>query len=167
MPLIRRIQFAHSTGMSFRHNFISILMSLLMATAASAQGSSEQTPPESKKPPTELGQWMDQMSDAFRKLRRQVALPEQNAASRELVAQMIDGAEHARELKPEKLAEIPESEHEKFLAGFHEQMGKLLADLRQLDAALAAGDNAAAEGLVRELRGVQRDGHKAYKVDRD
>ncbi|MCC6415817.1 MAG: hypothetical protein IT582_07915 [Opitutaceae bacterium] len=127
----------------------------------------QDAPAQGKHETTELGKWMDHMNSAFRNLRRQVALTEQNAASRELVAEMITGAEKARALQPEKLAEIPEADREKFLSGYHEQMDKLLTALRQLDAALAAGDNPAAEGLVRELRGVQRDGHKVYKVDRD
>lgn len=150
--------------MILRRLIISVLLGLMVTTASLAQEGPGRG--EHKEPATELGKWMDKMSSAFRQVRRQVAVPEQNAATRELVATMINAAEKARALTPEKIDEVAADDHAKFLNGFHEQMDKLLVALRQLDAVLAAGDNAAAEAIVRDLRGIQRDGHKAYKKDR-
>ena len=68
---------------------------------------------------------------------------------------------------PEKIADVPASEHEEFLAGYWAQMDKLIEALRKLDAALAENDNATAGEIVRDLRGVQRAGHQDYKKDRE
>lgn len=163
-PLIRGESLADSPSMILRRLIISVLLGLMVTTASLAQEGPGRG--EHKEPATELGKWMDKMSSAFRQVRRQVAVPEQNAATRELVATMINAAEKARALTPEKIDEVAADDHAKFLNGFHEQMDKLLVALRQLDAVLAAGDNAAAEAIVRDLRGIQRDGHKAYKKDR-
>lgn len=141
------------------------LIGLAMLSSLPAQ----EGPPEhgKKENVTELGQWMDKMGSAFRKLRRQITTPEANASSRELMAVMIDAATHARELTPEKTAEIPEADREKYVAAYREKMDELLGKLRDIDAAFAANDNAKADQLVRELRGIQREGHKEYKTDRD
>lgn len=165
MPLNRKVPLADWPAMTFRRAFLVSLLGVLATTGLPAQ--SEPTHPERKGEVTELGQWMDRMNSAFRKLRRQVALPEHNEASRELVAQMTAAAEKARELTPEKIAETAESERAKFLEGYRTQMDELIVALRKLDAALAENDNAAAGEIVRDLRGLQRAGHQDYKTDRD
>ncbi|MFZ9683632.1 MAG: cytochrome b562 [Cephaloticoccus sp.] len=103
----------------------------------------------------------------MRKLRRQVTTAELNAESRAQVAIMLEAAAKARALTPEKTADLPEADRPAFVAGYQAQIDKLLESLRDLDAALAAGDNAAAADLVRGLRGIQREGHKEYQKEKD
>lgn len=152
-------------SMKFARGWVGLVMGLVLATNLPAQ--TEPAHPEPTGEVTELGQWMDRMNSAFRKLRRQVVLAEHNAASRELVGEMLLAAAKARELTPEKIADVPASEHEEFLAGYRAQMDKLIEALRKLDAALAENDNAAAGEIVRDLRGAQRAGHQDYKKDRE
>src|SRR5690606_29274111 len=104
-----RLGAAQAAAMKFARGWVALVLGLLLATNLPAQ--TEPAHPEATGEVTELGQWMDRMNSAFRKLRRQVVLPERNAASRELVGEMLLAAAKARELTPEKIADVSASEH--------------------------------------------------------
>jgi soluble cytochrome b562 len=112
---------------------------------------------------TELGEQMDQMSGAFRKLRRQAGDATMNAASLELLGVMRQAAEKAQTHIPAKAAELPESERAKFTKAYRAQMNKLLAALTRTEAAFKAGDNATAVKLVGELADLQKASHREYR----
>src|SRR5271157_2156542 len=65
---------------------------------------------------TELEMRMDRIGKAFRKLKKQVGDPAQNAASLELLSAMEAAAKEAIELTPEKAEDIPEDQRAKFEA---------------------------------------------------
>lgn len=112
---------------------------------------------------TELGEQMDRMSGAFRKLRRQAGDAAMNAASLELLAVMRQTAETAQTLIPAKAADLPESARARFTKAYQAQMDKLLAALTKTEAAFKAGDNAAAVKLVGELADLQKASHREYR----
>ncbi|MFM1851364.1 MAG: hypothetical protein RIS54_1048 [Verrucomicrobiota bacterium] len=151
--------------MRFCRAWLGIAVGLLVAVSAPAQDAEPSV--ETKGEVTELGQWMDRMGLAMRKLRRQVTMPDLNTESRAQVAIMLEAATKARELTPEKTADLPAAARPAFIAGYQEQIDKLIMSLRDLDSALAAGDNAAAADMVRALRGIQREGHKEYQKEKD
>lgn len=112
---------------------------------------------------TELGEHMDRMSGAFRKLRRQAGDPAHNAASIELLGEMRAAAQAAGKLIPAKAADLPESEREKFTAAYRKRMGQLLAQLADIEASLKAGDNPAAQKQIGELADFQKASHREYR----
>jgi soluble cytochrome b562 len=112
---------------------------------------------------TELGEHMDRMSGAFRKLRRQAGDPAHNAASLELLGEMRAAAQAAGKLIPAKAADLPESEREKFTAAYRKRMGQLLAQLADIEASLKAGDNPAAQKQIGELADFQKASHREYR----
>ena len=112
---------------------------------------------------TELGEQMDRMSGAFRKLRRQAGDAAMNAASLELLGEMRQIAETAQTMVPAKAADLPESARARFIRAYRAQMGKLLAALTRTEAAFRAGDNAAAVKLVGDLADLQKASHREYR----
>lgn len=112
---------------------------------------------------TELGEQMDRLSGAFRKLRRQAGDPAYNAASLELLAEMRAAAQAAEKLIPAKAVDLPASARGKFTTAYRKQMGKLLAQLADIEAALKAGDNPAAQKRIGALADFQKASHREYR----
>ena len=144
--------------MKFRLIFCIAGMACVAATGLSAAESK----PASEEI-TELGEQMDRMSGAFRKLRRQAGDATMNAASIELLGVMRQAAETAQTFVPAKAADLPESERAKFTKAYRAQIDKLLAALSQTETAFKAGDNATAVKLVGELADLQKASHREYR----
>ncbi|MCX6953316.1 MAG: cytochrome b562 [Verrucomicrobia bacterium] len=104
---------------------------------------------------TVLGNHMDKMGGAFRKLKRQISDATKNADSLTLVATIK--AESAAAAK-EKPAWHPEDAPK-----YQAQMKDFIALVDKLEAALKAGDNAAAAKLVEDLGFAQKKGHTDFK----
>ena len=119
--------------------------------------------PAKEEKTTELGHAMEDVNAAFRRLGRQVKDPAKNADSLERVAQLKAAAEKSLTLVPALAAEVPAERREKFIAGYRAAMRETIATIGKLEAALKAGDNAAAEKLVEQLKEQRNEGHKAYK----
>jgi len=74
--------------------------------------------PKKDRPDTDIEKAMEMMSGAYRKLRRQVTDPAQNAASLELVATIKAGVTEARKHTPLKAADLPEPERAAFVENY-------------------------------------------------
>jgi len=116
-----------------------------------------------KEPETELGNTMDKMNGAWRKLKKQVADPASNASSLDLVATISAAADKAATLKPARLADVPAADQAKFLADYQAQMKDFGAQIAKLGAALKANDNGAAQAIVQKMGAMQKEGHKDFK----
>lgn len=108
---------------------------------------------------TELGNHMDKMGGAFRKLKKSVPDAAQNAESLKSIAIIKAEAAASTKLTP---AWKPEQK-EKYQA----KMKEFNAKVDKLEAALKAGDNAAAAKLCEELGAAQKEGHKEFKKPDD
>ncbi len=107
---------------------------------------------------TELGNHMDKMSGAMRKLKKSVADAAQNAESLKLVATIKAESEASAKLTP---VWKPENK-EKFQA----KMKEFSAKIAKLESALKANDNATAAKIVDELGKAQKEGHTEFKEDK-
>jgi soluble cytochrome b562 len=112
---------------------------------------------------TELGEQMEQMSSAFRRLRRQAAEPAYNESSLELVAAMRQAADAALNLIPEKAAELPEAERAQFVCAYQERLKELITALGELKAHFQAADNPAAVRLIARLVELQKESHREFR----
>ena len=64
---------------------------------------------------------------------------------------------------PKTAATQPADSKEKFVADYRKMMNEVLKSEMDLEQQLIAGDNAKAADTVKQLRGMEKDGHKAYQ----
>lgn len=112
---------------------------------------------------TELGNTMEKMSGAWRKLRKQAGDATSNASSLELVATVKACAEKALTFKPARAEDVPAADRAKFIADYQTQMKEFVAQAGRLAEAFQAGDNAAAQALIQKMGAMQKEGHKEFK----
>jgi soluble cytochrome b562 len=118
-------------------------------------------PDDEKK--TDIEVRMDKVGKAFRKLRKQVADPAQNAASLALVASMISNLKEAEGFTPAKATDLPEDQREKFVSDYKAGLKAMEDTLSKLSDALTAGDNAGAGKIVSEVFAEEKKDHKAFR----
>lgn len=138
-------------------------LALVLATCLMAGPALHAQEARPKTEETELGKAMEKISGAWRKLRRQVADPASNAASLELVATISAAAEKALTLTPARIEDVPAADREKFAGNYRQGMKAFHTEVIHLAAALKAGDNAAAQELVRKIGDLQKAGHREFK----
>jgi len=137
-----------------------ILLSLFCAVATLP---SIRAQDHNKDDETELGNRMDDMSSAVRKLKKQVGDATKNEDSLKLVATIRKNAEAASKEKPAWTADQPADKQAEFVAQYQKGMKDLLALIDKLEAALKAGDNAAAQQVLGDMGKAQKAGHKQFK----
>src|ERR1022692_1973438 len=128
---------------------------------ATAPAAAPAAPGSEKK--TELEMRMDRMGKAFRKLKKQVGDPAQNATSLELLSAMEAAAKEAIELTPAKAEDIPEDQRAKFEADFQSGIKNLQDMFAKLRDALTAGRNDDAAKLVDDIGAFEKKEHKEYR----
>lgn len=145
------------------HSLAALLFVATVALAPAAT-TAHAAPPADQ---TELGARMEKLNAPWRKLRRQVADPAQNAASLDLLAKIREAAKGAEQLTPAKAADLPADQRAKFQADYAAGMKKFSRQLDELEAALKAGDNAAAAKVVAAIATAQREAHKEFRKEED
>jgi len=118
---------------------------------------------EGKHEKTELEDRMSEMSSSYKRLRRQIADPEKNASSLELVGKLRATAEKAAKLTPARTADLPEAERAKFVADYQNEMRHLVSELTRVEESLKANDNEAAGARLRDIGALQRKDHKTFQ----
>ena len=106
---------------------------------------------------------MDKMSEAWKKLKRQVADIAKNADSLQLIATIRVAAEEAVNLVPARAADVPAADRAKFVADYQAGIKKLVEGFGKLEVALKADKNEEAAKLVAEISALQKAGHKAFE----
>jgi uncharacterized protein YukE len=134
-----------------------LLLTLIcaMATVPGVRAADGKAKGGDKEEETELGNQMDKMGGAFRKLKRQVADASKNEDSLKLVATIKAASAESVKLTP---AWKPEQK-EKYQAKMKEFNGSVA----KLEAALKAGKNDEAAKICEELGAAQKEGHKEFK----
>jgi soluble cytochrome b562 len=127
---------------------------------ASAPAAAAPAPDEKK---TELEMRMGRMGKAFKKLRKQVADPAQNASSLELLTTMDGAANEALELTPAKAQDLPEDQRAKFEEDFKAGIRGMLDQFAKLRDALTAGRNDDAVKIVADIVDLEKKDHKEFR----
>jgi soluble cytochrome b562 len=112
---------------------------------------------------TELESRMDRVGKAFRKLRKQIADPAQNASSLELLSTMEGAIKEAVAFTPAKAADLPEDQRAKFTEDFKAGIKELQGRFAKLRTALEAGKNDEASAIVNDLVDFEKKEHKEFK----
>jgi len=114
-------------------------------------------------PESEMGESMEKISSAFRRVRRMVTSAENNAQTLELLATIRTESIAAAKHTPLLAAEIPEAARPKFVEDFKKRMTEFITMVEKTEAAIKAGDNATAATLVSDLAGLQKAGHTDFR----
>ncbi|HEY5078446.1 MAG TPA: cytochrome b562 [Opitutaceae bacterium] len=130
-------------------------------TTAPASAAAAAPAPEEKK--TELEMRMDRMGKAFRKLKKQVADPAQNASSLLLLTTMDDAIKEALDLTPAKAQDLPEDQRAKFVEDFKAGLKGMQDEFAKLRDALTAGKNDDATKIVADIGGLEKKDHKEFR----
>jgi hypothetical protein len=117
--------------------------------------------PDEKK--TDLELRMDRMGKAFRKLKKQVADPTQNASSLLLLTTMDDAAKEALDFTPAKAQDLPEDQRAKFEEDFKAGIKGMQDEFAKLRDALTAGRNDDAVKIVADIGNLEKKDHKEFR----
>ncbi len=144
---------------------IRILLLSLLCAAVTVPGVRAQDgkAKSADKEETELGDKMDKMGGAFRKLKRQIADASKNEDSLKLVATIKESAAAALKLEPAMKADKPAADQAKFVAAYQAKMKEFNETVAKLEVALKAGKNDEAAKLVDAMGAAQKEGHKEFK----
>jgi Cytochrome b562 len=143
-----------------------LLLCLIFALSPAVVFAQDAAKPKAEKhshDETPLGETMDKLNGAWRKLRRQAADAAQNPASLELLAIVKAAAEKSLTFTPDLAKDVPADKREKFIAGYQAKMKETIAAFSKLEALLKAGDNPGAVELIAKIATMQKEGHKEYK----
>ncbi len=149
--------------MKLRLLTVSLLSALLTSSFVFAQ-EKKMGPKEDQTP---LGEQMEKIGGAYRKLGRQINDASKNADSLALVATIKAAAAEALKFEPAKKADIPAADQAKFVSDFQAKLKEFAATVDKLETALKANDNATAAKLVDEMKMERSDGHKAFEKKKD
>lgn len=139
---------------------LSIFPALLALTAAPTLGMASD---DEDREDTELEEHMEEISDAWRKVRRGSKKAENNAANAKLVAGMIKHAKAGIDLIPLRVEDVPEAERDAFLVAFKKEMKVFIDTLVKLQKAFAEDRHEDAVELVAKISKHQRASHKEFK----
>ncbi len=142
--------------MKIKHLTSYLFLSLIVAIGAPIQLSAEEEH-------TPLGEAMEDIGGAWRRVKRQASDSSKNEATLALVAKMQAAVKQGMQYKPALLEDIPAAEKKDFLIGYGRGMKAFSNKLDQLAAALTAGDNQAAAAIVAEIDELRKKGHTKYK----
>jgi soluble cytochrome b562 len=144
------------------------------ATAAPAAPASPPVPSASAAPAapdtekkTDLELCMDKVSKAFRKLRKQVADPTQNASSLALLGTMEDALKQAVDLTPQKAADVPADQRAKFISDYKAGIQGMLDELAKVGDAITAGKNDDAAKMVADVFALEKKDHTSFRRPED
>jgi len=135
---------------------------ILSATDTPAPGASPSAGGGDEKK-TELETRMERVGKAFRKLKKQVADPAQNASSLQLLATMQDALKEAVGLTPEKASDLPADQRAKFVDDYKAGIKGMQDEFSRLADALAAGRNGDAVKIVNEIAELEKKDHKEFR----
>lgn len=137
------------------------LLTLSLISALVALPVLQAQPP--KEDHTELGDKMEKLNGAYRKLPKLVADAAQKDDALKQIAIIKESAVAAAKLEPAKLKEVPAADQAKFMADYQAKMKEFLATIDKLEAAVKSGDTAGATKIVDDMKMERNEGHKAFK----
>jgi soluble cytochrome b562 len=129
--------------------------------AAAAPSAPAAAPADEKK--TDLDLRMDRVSKAFRKLRKQISDPTQNASSLALLSTMQGALAEAIDLTPEKAADVPADQKAKFIDDYKAGIKGMQDEFTKLGDALTAGKNDDAAKIVADIFALEKKDHKDFR----
>ncbi len=129
-------------------------LALVLSLGIAAHG--EDTPMEKE---------MGAMNKAYKALKKSVEDPAQKAENLKLVAEIKKTTEASAKMEPKTLAEQPAAAKAAYLEKFKAEMADFSKEVATLEAALTAGNTAAAKASFDKLNDLKKKGHEDFKKD--
>jgi soluble cytochrome b562 len=150
--------------MKLRLLTLSLISALVALPTMDAQegGQKKMGPKEDHTP---LGDQMEKLNGAYRKLGRQISDATKNADSLAQVAIIKDTATAALKFEPALKKDIPAADQAKFVADYQSKLKGFIAMVDKLEVALKANDNTAAAKIVDDMKTERNADHKAFKKE--
>lgn len=131
------------------------VLALALSSVAQAQQDEDKTP---------LGKKMSAMNTAFKAVGRQLEDAAQNASTLEQLTVIETNAKAALAMIPAKKQQVAAADQAKFQAGYEAGMKDFLTTVAKLKASIKAGKNTEAVAIYDQMKDMQRDGHKEYRI---
>ena len=117
---------------------------------------------EEKVKKSELNDRMEDMDDAFKKLKRTVRKADQNEESLKLINELQAKAVECKAMIPTKAQKVPEADRARFVSAYRREMAALLMDFCQMEQAILDGDNAKAVDIWKATMERQDKDHDQF-----
>ncbi len=131
------------------------VLALAISSVAHAQQEEDKTP---------LGKKMSAMNAAFKAVGRQIDDASKNANTLEQLTIIETNAKAALTMVPAKKEQVPAADQARFQSGYEAGMKEFLVAVAKLKVSIKAGKNTEAVATYDEIKGLQRDGHKEYRI---
>ena len=138
---------------------------LALLTLAGTGRADEAKPAAPAAPETkgeDLHALMKSIGKQFGPLAKSVGDASKIEANRKLAQDLAALTDKCAALIPAKAKAVPEAEREKFVAAYKAEIGKLAADFRKIDEALAKKDFAAAKAAVADAGALKKEDHPKF-----
>jgi hypothetical protein len=108
---------------------------------------------------------MEVIEETLGRLRRELRDAANHRAALERVALIQQAVLDCKGETPPMAASLPEGERQAFVDGFRAEMITLMRGLLELEGALLADDNEAAQAALRKVREMEDPGHERFTSD--
>ena len=108
---------------------------------------------------------MSAMNKAYKALKKTVADPASKDANLKLIADIKKTTETSAKMEPKTTADQPAAGKAAYLEKFKAQMADFAKEVATLEAAVTAGNTAAAEASFAKLNDLKKKGHEDFKKD--
>jgi len=114
---------------------------------------------------TPMEKEMSAMNKAYKALKKSLEDPAQKAENLKLIAEIKKTTEASSKMEPKTTADQPAAGKAAFVEKYKAQMADFAKEVAALEAAVNAGDMAAAKASFDKLNDLKKKGHEAFKKD--
>ena len=114
---------------------------------------------------TPMEKEMSAMNKAYKALKKSVEDPAQKAENLKLIAEIKKTTEASAKMEPKTTADQPAAGKAAYLEKYKAQMADFAKEVAALEAAVNAGNTAAAKASFDKLNDLKKKGHEDFKKD--
>jgi superfamily I DNA and RNA helicase len=114
---------------------------------------------------TPMEKEMSSMNKAYKALKKSLEDPAQKAENLKLIAEIKKTAEASAKMEPKTTADQPAAGKAAYLEKYKAQMAAFSKEINALEAAVNAGNAAAAKASFDKLNEMKKKGHEDFKKD--
>lgn len=114
---------------------------------------------------TPMEKEMSAMNKAYKALKKSVEDPAAKAENLKLIAEIKKTTEASTKLEPKTAADQPAASKPAYLEKYKAQMAAFAKEVAALEAAVTAGNTAAAKASFDKLNDLKKKGHEDFKKD--
>jgi hypothetical protein len=136
---------------------------LFVAAPMIAHAAEDEAPKKPAAKPGDLHSEMEAMNKAIRTLNKTITDANKKDANLAAVNDLEFHTIACKGIIPKGAATQPADVKDKYLAEYRKQMGEVLKTELELEQQVMAGDSAKAQETVKQLRQMEKDGHKIFQ----